>query len=120
MIITICGSMNKYKLMSNISSKLMSSIEDLQIFIPETYNPILFGGKKLDPDPIELRNLYKLHKLKIDLADIILIIDYGAGQGTHEELEYAESMNKPIIRLSEIIKYFKDDESIMKEIKGDK
>lgn len=120
MVITVCGSLKKYKLMCNVASKIMSSMEDTVVFLPEMYNSILFDGN-IDHDvidKIELKNLDKSHRLKIDMSDIVLIIDYGAGQGTYEELEYAEEHNKEIIRLSEIIKYFKDDIAIMKEIKG--
>lgn len=120
MVITICGSLKKYKLMCNVASKIMSSMKDMIVFLPELYNSILFNGK-IDYDiidKIELKNLEKAHRLKIDMSDIVLIIDYGAGQSTYEELHYAEKHNKDIIRLSEIIKYFKDDPAIMKEIKG--
>lgn len=121
MIITICGSMSKYKLMCNIASKLMSSLKDTIVLIPEIYNTVLFNTddyKKHITD-IEYDNLFNTHKLKIDICDIVLIIDYEAGDGTYKELEYAKNNNKEIILLSEIIRYFSNDDIIMKEIKGE-
>lgn len=116
-IITMCGSMKKLKLMNLIEKKLMSKMDDIIIFTPSCNNYILNNDK----DQLETRELINLknkHKFLMKRSDFILLVDYDMGTDTHEEILYAEDNNIPIIRLSEIIKYFKNDEEIMKELMG--
>lgn len=114
-VITICGSYKKAKLMNLLAKRIMSNIEDTIVFTPSMYNYIL-GIDTNDMKILEVKNTHKKHDFLINRSDYVLIIDYDAGSDTYRELEYAESMNKTIIRFSEIIQYFKKDEEIMKEI----
>lgn len=67
----------------------------------------------------ELSNLKAKHYKLIEISDYVLRIDYHIGNSTKDELKYAKKLKKAVIMLSEIVHYFKDDDFIMKAIKGD-
>lgn len=120
MIITIIGSMRYSKLMCLLAEKFQSNIEDCIVFAPDMCNTVIYGNvsNKYIND-IELSNLKTKHNKLIEICDYVLCIDYHIGKSVKDELKYAKKLKKVIINLSEIVHYFKDDNFIMKAIKGD-
>lgn len=120
MIITIIGSMRYSKLMCLLVEKFQSNIEDCIIFAPCMCNTVIYGNENIKYiNDIELNNLKTKHMKLIEISDYVLCIDYHIGESTKDELKYAKKLKKIIINLSEIVHYFKDDNFIMKAIKGD-
>jgi len=103
-IVTLCGS-TRYKPVFEIVEKELA----LQGYLVITVScwghvdddPRIEGSKEL---------LDYVHLRKIDLADIVYVIDYAGyiGESTMREIAYAEEHNKEV-------KYLSDDEE-MKEI----
>lgn len=73
---------------------------------------IVLGCGDLDPnrpgtsepiDPELKAKLDELHKRKIDLADLVLVLNVGGyiGESTQSEIDYAKTKSKPILYLEE-------------------
>ena len=95
-IITICGSMKYMSEMNVITKKL---VEEGNCVL----TPVLRKDKKINEE--EKKILKKIHFKKIEMSDIVFILnkdDY-IGESTKLEIEYAEMLNKEIVYYSELI-----------------
>lgn len=120
MIITIVGSMRYSKLMCLLVEKFQSNMKDCIVFIPDLSNIVIYGSEENKYiNDTELSNLKAKHYKLIEISDYVLCIDYHIGNSTKDELKYAKKLKKTVIMLSEIVHYFKDDDFVMKAIKGD-
>lgn len=92
-VITLCGSMRFKELFKEIKNNLVS--KGKVVLTPEIFD---------DPNPPELiseeqHEMYdKIHKKKIDLADVVYCINKGGyiGEDTMKEIEYAHHNGKHI------------------------
>ena len=94
MIITLCGSL-KFKW------KFKDVKKKLEFFGYQVYTPQFFKEGVAKP-PIE--ELVKEHQRKINLADIVFIVNVNGyiGEDTRNEIQYAEKHNKKIIYLEPV------------------
>lgn len=90
-IVTLCGSMRFTELMQVIAMELETKYGYCVIC------PINAPNTVLDDDDLE--NLSKAHYRKIDIADIVYIVNVNGyiGESVSKELQYAKSRNKEII-----------------------
>lgn len=78
--------------------------------------PSIFSGYdtsiKLDEE--ELKNLIDATKKKIEMSDLIIVINYDSyiGDGTYDDIKYALELNKPVLLF---YKYQKSDDFIINE-----
>ncbi len=94
-IITICGSLKFYNKMLDIYSGLTS--RGWIVFFPSvSANHRMELRKSVE----EMTNLmYNIHIKKIEMSDLILIvdIDHYVGADTTKEIEYAKELHMPVI-----------------------
>ena len=96
-IITICGSLKFQKEMMAETQKL--ALQGYCVFTP-TYQVL----KNIDITKEQLQLLTEEHFKKIELSDIVFVINKNnyIGQGTKLEIEYAKSLNKKIIYYTDL------------------
>lgn len=96
-IITLCGSGKFKSIFKDVEIKL--SLEGNLVFSPFIFN--FPDTSILTPEIHEI--LDKVHREKINISDIIYIInkDGYIGNDTNEEIEYARSIGKKIMYLEE-------------------
>lgn len=94
MIITLCGSLKFEWKFKDVKKKL-------EFFGYQVYTPQFFKEGVVKP-PIE--ELVKEHQRKIDLSDIVFIINVNGyiGKDTRNEIQYANKHNKKIIYLEPV------------------
>ena len=94
-IITVCGSLRFYKEMMEITEKM--ELQGNCMLVP-IYNPT--RPNKDDFTKEEALMLDKMHKERIKLADAILVVNVDGyiGNSTKSEIEFAESLNKEILK----------------------
>lgn len=93
--VTLCGSMLFKKEFEKIKEKL----ETLGFVV---YTPQFFeDGEQKAP----MEELTLIHKKKIDLADVVFIVNVNGyiGKDTQKELQYAEKHNKNIVYLNRML-----------------
>ena len=89
-VVTICGSM-KFK------DKMMEVTRDLEIKNKYVVIQCVYSNDRFNEEEQVL--LADLHYKKIDISDVIYVVnvdDY-IGTSTKKEIEYAKSLNKKII-----------------------
>ena len=98
-IITVCGSLRFYKEMMEITEKM--ELEGNCMLVP-IYNPT--RPNKDDFTEEEALMLDKMHKVRIKLADAILVVNVDGyiGNSTSKEIEYAKSLGKEVIYYTEL------------------
>ena len=98
-IITICGSLKFQKEMMEMAEKMAL---DGNCVLTPTY-PV---SKNLNITDKQLNYLKKAHFKRIDLSDIILVMNVNnyIGESTSLEIEYATKLGKEIIYYSDLIK----------------
>lgn len=91
-IITVCGSMKFSNEMINIAF-LLESKKGFNV-LQCTYNE-----QETEITPEMLENLKKAHYEKIEMSDIIYVVDINGyvGNSVKKEIEYAKKLNKKII-----------------------
>lgn len=97
-IITICGSMKYMSEMTTITKKL---VEEGNCVL----TPVLLKDRDKKINEEDKKILKKIHFRKIEMSDIVFILnkdDY-IGESTKLEIEYAEMLNKEIVYYSELI-----------------
>lgn len=94
-VVTLCGSLMFRKEFEKIKEKL----DGLGFLV---YTPIFFEDGQEKP-PME--ELTLMHKKKIDLADVVFIINVNGyiGKDTRKEIQYAEKHNKNIVYLNRML-----------------
>lgn len=95
-IITICGSMKFQEQMKEVAEKL--ELEEQYIVIQCVY----FDKSRVLTSQ-EMNVLNELHYRKIDISDAIYVVNVGGyiGESTRKEIEYARSLNKEVLFLTE-------------------
>jgi len=98
-IITICGSLKFQKEMMEMAQKLAL---DGNCVLTHTY-PVL---KDITISDEQIKYLRDEHFIRIELSDVIFIIDVDnyIGDSTKLEIEYAKKLGKEIIYYSNIVK----------------
>lgn len=94
----VCGSTRFRVEMADANRKL--TLAGAIVVAPALYQ---HDGDAITPD--QKRAHDELHLKKIDLADAIFVADPGGhiGESTSREIAYAESLNKPVVRLSSVL-----------------
>lgn len=94
-IVTLCGSLMFRKEFEKIKEKL----EAIGLLV---YTPQFFEDGEQKP-PME--ELALVHKKKIDLADVVFIVNVNGyvGKDTRKEIQYAEKRNKNIVYLDRML-----------------
>ena len=92
-IIVLCGSTRYYELFDQTSLEYT-----LNGWIVLSIGSHRISDKNLEISKEQFEMLGELHKRKIDMADLVYVInkDGYMGQGTRDEIEYAKSQNKKI------------------------
>ena len=95
LVVTLCGSLMFKKEFEKIKEKL----EALGFLV---YTPIFFENSEHKP-PME--ELTMIHEKKIDLADVVFIVNVNGyvGKDTRKEIQYAEKQNKNIVYLNRML-----------------
>lgn len=90
-VVTLCGSMRFAEQMRQIALELETKYGYCVI------QPIFDGGVTLSDE--DLDNLAKAHFKKIDISDIVYIVNVDGyiGKSVSEEIRYAEEKNKEIM-----------------------
>lgn len=90
-IVTLCGSMRFAEQMQRIALELETKRNYCVI------TPISNFDISLSVE--DLKNLTNAHYKKIDIADIVYIVNIGGyiGESVSKELQYAKTLNKEII-----------------------
>ena len=90
-VVTLCGSMRFAKQMQQIAMELETK-HGYCVICP-------IDAPDFTPDEKDLYNLAKAHFKKIDLADIVYIVNIGGyiGNSVSRELQYAKEHGKEII-----------------------
>ncbi|MCG3219590.1 MAG: hypothetical protein KAR35_11300 [Candidatus Heimdallarchaeota archaeon] len=98
-IIVLCGSTKYYELFDKTSLEYT-----LNGWIVLSIGSHRVSDKNLEISKEQFEMLGELHRRKIDMADLVYIInkDGYMGQGTRDEIEYAKSQNKKIEYLEPI------------------
>lgn len=91
-VITICGSMKFSKEMMKISKEL--ELKQGYAVIQCIYN---VDGQNYEG--IDISNLQKIHRKKIDISDAIYVVNINGyiGNSTKNEIEYAKNNGKEVI-----------------------
>lgn len=99
-IITVCGSLKFYKEMMDATEK--TELEGNCMLVP-IYNPS--KPSKDDFTEEEALILDKMHKVRIKLADAILVVNVDGyiGSSIKNEIEFVKSLNKAIIYYTDIV-----------------
>ena len=94
-VVTLCGSLMFRKKFKKIKEKL----EAIGLLV---YTPQFFEDDEQKP-PME--ELTLIHKKKIDLADVVFIVNVNGyiGKDTRKEIQYAEKHNKNIVYLNRML-----------------
>ena len=94
-IVTLCGSLMFRKEFEKIKEKL----ETIGLLV---YTPQFFEDGEQKP-PME--ELALVHKKKIDLADVVFVVNVNGyvGKDTQKEIQYAEKHNKNIVYLDRML-----------------
>lgn len=94
-VVTLCGSLMFRKKFEKIKEKL----EAIGLLV---YTPQFFEDDEQKP-PME--ELTLIHKKKIDLADVVFIVNVNGyiGKDTRKEIQYAEKHNKNIVYLNRML-----------------
>lgn len=89
-VVTICGSM-KFK------DKMMEVARDLEIKNKYVVIQCVYSNDRFNEEEQVL--LADLHYKKIDISDVIYVVNVDGyiGTSTKKEIEYAKSLNKKII-----------------------
>ncbi len=97
-VICICGSTRFCDAMADANRKL--TLAGLIVVAPAVFQ---HHGDAITTD--QKRALDELHLKKIDLADAVFVVDPGGyiGESTSREIAYAESTDKPVVRLSSLL-----------------
>lgn len=95
-IVCICGSTRFRSEMATANAHL--TLEGAIVLAPAVFQ---HSGDTITD--AQKKHLDSLHFRKIDLADSIYVVDPGGyiGESTTREIEYARSLGKPVVRLSE-------------------
>lgn len=98
-IVCLCGSTRFYDAFQEANYRLtMAGVIVLSVgFYP--HSKAEHGhGEGVGHDSAEKVALDDLHKRKIDLADYVLVLNVGGyiGESTRSEIEYAESIGRPV------------------------
>lgn len=90
-VVTLCGSMRFTKQMQRIAMELEIN-RGYCVIQPIYDSDIILGEKDLD-------FLSKAHFKKIDISDIVYIVNIGGyiGESVSKEIQYAKERNKEII-----------------------
>lgn len=99
-IITVCGSYQFKKQMTEITEKL--ALQGNCMITPiELTKP-----SKKDYTDAEILTLKQMHLQKIELADAILVVNVDGyiGNSTKNEIEYAKSLKKEILYYTDFMK----------------
>jgi hypothetical protein len=98
-IVVLCGS-------TRFREAFERASRDLSLHGKIVLSVGLFGHEELPPEQVEIGHpikdgLDELHKRKIDLADRVFVLNVGGyiGDSTRSEIEYAESIGRPITYL---------------------
>ena len=96
-VVTLSGSLRFRKEFEKIKEKLENSG-----FL--VYTPIFFNDGEQKPS---MEELTLLHKKKIDLADIVFVVNVDGyiGEDTRKEIQYAEKHNKNVVYLNRMLHY---------------
>lgn len=96
--ITMCGSARFYPIFEKLVNVMKS--KNVIPLSPERFN--IDAEDLSDEDYIRL---HQLHTRKIDIADMVLIVDIGGyiGDITKEEIEYAKTVGKRILYLNNVL-----------------
>lgn len=94
LVVTLCGSL--------MFKKEFEKIKKLEPLGFLAYTPIFFEAGVHKP-PME--ELALVHKKKIDLADVVFIVNVNGyvGKDTRKEIQYAEKHNKNIVYLDRML-----------------
>ncbi|WP_245598449.1 hypothetical protein [Glycomyces arizonensis] len=97
-IVCICGSTRFRDDMAEANRKF--TLAGTIVLAPAVFQ---HRGDAITTD--QKRTLDELHLKKIDVADVVFVVDPGSyiGESTRREIAYAESKGKPIVRLSSIL-----------------
>ena len=91
-VITLCGSIKFKDDFLKLQKKL--TLKGNVVLIPNFFDDVTYTS--------EIKNLLGLiHKKKIEISDEVFIINKNGyiGETTHNEIEYAKSLNKPVFYL---------------------
>ena len=90
-VVTLCGSMRFFSEMQDIAFELETK-HDCCVLTP-------IVGTKRDLNNAAIEKLAKAHYKKIDMADVVYIVNIGGyiGEAVREELRYAQMHDKEII-----------------------
>lgn len=90
-IVTICGSM-KFK------KEMMQIAEELELKNGYAVIQCVYGNNY---DKSDKKKLGKIHFKKIDISDVIYVVNVNGyiGESTKKEIEYAKSLKKEILSL---------------------
>ena len=96
-VVTICGSMKFAKEMQRIAT-------DLEIKNGWCVIQCVYDIKKDEITEEEMNNIVNAHWKKIDISDIIYIVNINGyiGESTKNEIKYAKSKGKEVIYYEEI------------------
>jgi hypothetical protein len=99
-IVVLCGSTQFYKTFAEVNlARTLQGWIVLSIGCDTKSDGDLaaIDGLGVDPDMVK-RNLDRLHRRKIDLADEVLVLNVGGyiGESTRGEIQYAEKIGKPV------------------------
>ena len=86
-VVTICGSMRYYKEMLSMAETL--TLGGIIVHMP-------FAVKTTKMTETHKKMLDEMHRVKIDLADRVLIVGAHIGESTQSEIDYANKRNKPV------------------------
>lgn len=91
-IITLCGSTKFKDEILDIARKL--TLQGKVVLLPLVFN----HSDNLQLIEEQMHKLDELHKLKINMADEILVVDVNGyiGPSTKADIDYANSLSKPI------------------------
>lgn len=97
-IITICGSLK-------FQEEMMIEAQKLALQGNCIFTPIYPVMKNIEITEEQLQFLKEEHFKKIELSDMILVINKNnyIGESTKIEIEYAKSLNKEIIYYSDLV-----------------
>ena len=98
-ILTLCGSLKFKNEMMKIAEKM--ALEGYCVL-----TPVYPVSKNIDKSEKQLKKLKEEHFKRIELSDVILVVnvnDY-IGDSTNTEIEYAKGLNKKIIYYPDLIK----------------
>lgn len=96
-VVTLCGSSKFKDVFEEVERSL--SLGGYIVLRPSLWHHQNKDDEEIINDPEKMKMLMDLHRKKIDISDAIYVIneDNYIGEATQAEIDYARSLNKPIM-----------------------